>query len=333
MEAGGVRLFRYRDPEEVDRTYKGELTPDRIRLNGRTLPLLAIATVDVEGDVLHLGISVPGGRQPRSLRIVGSNAGELRTSIAHTLDSWESTHPGVARGEDIRVQACPRCGDYIYLRGFPDSPQVYCGECDIVFTRGGQGPPEELEFTTCPLCGYYTKISPFRSFYLIFLCLPGLGHFMTSSVDAPDGRCHPCMRKDAWRMVLVNLLGCVAVPYGLYQLLRAYFFGTRRAFRQLDAANMAARKGRAEEADALYRGLLERGTSNAGVELNRGQARLAASDAAGALDRARDALRTCANYARALDLSVVALRALGREGDAESLARAWPRPGLDLTQP
>jgi hypothetical protein len=142
MEAGGVRLFRYRDlaapPEEVDRIYKGELTPDRIRLNARTLPLLAIAAVDGDGDVLQLGISVPGGRQPLSLRIVGSDAGELRTSIAHTLHSWEASHPGLARGEDIRVQPCPRCGDFIYLRGFPDSPQVYCGDCDIVFTRGGR---------------------------------------------------------------------------------------------------------------------------------------------------------------------------------------------------
>ena len=132
MIPGGVQMFRYRDllasPENAARTYKGELTPDRIRLDGGTLPLLAIASANANGGVLQLQVNMPGGPRPMSLEVVSSNAGELQSTIQHAIQSWESAHPGRSRLHTFRVQRCPACGTYVNLSGFS-----YFG--------GGGGPP------------------------------------------------------------------------------------------------------------------------------------------------------------------------------------------------
>src|SRR5688572_24026748 len=129
MIPGGVQMFRYRDllasPENAARTYKGELTPDRIRLDGGTLPLLAIASANANGGVLQLQVNMPGGPRPMSLEVVSSNAGELQSTIQHAIQSWESAHPGRSRLHTFRVQRCPACGTYVNLSGFSESPQVY----------------------------------------------------------------------------------------------------------------------------------------------------------------------------------------------------------------
>ena len=95
----------------------------------------------------------------------------------------------------------------------------------------------------------------------------------------------------------------------------------------LTDANALARAGRLGEAESLYQTILAGTTHDAGVHFNRALARSAVGDWAGCLDAVNATWADCSNYTPALTLALKALKALGRDADANALRARWASAG------
>jgi len=274
----------------------------------------AIATVDREGHTHQALFSITSG-----------SADGLRAELGLCRSrAWAESHREelveAGRGHEFRSAICPHCQAAIDLTSMPRTPQVYCPFCKTVGTLDSpQGPIKaEAQYRLCDTCGMYSKPRKFTIFYFYFLFV------MYGFYQQETWRCPACMRGEAWKMLLGNLLFVIGVPVALIQLFRSYG-GTDigSLFPGLDAANLKARKGDIAGAIEGYRRILREHPVAAGIKFNIGQAALSKNDLAGAAGILEHALHDCANHQPSAAALATCYERLGETEKLHELRKQW----------
>lgn len=187
---------------------------------------------------------------------------------------------------------CPECRSTVDLSGREQTPQTWCPYCDALFTLGADAPRDEASFSCCDQCNLYSQPKAFTVFYFWFALVAFGYEYQVKRM------CNVCMRKEVWKMLLVNFIFLVGTIPSLVQVIRAYFGGSKlsTSFRELDSANSAAHKGDFQSASALYQRILEKHPHSAGVFYNLGLAQFNAGDLGNAASALKASLNACINY-------------------------------------
>lgn len=215
--------------------------------------------------------------------------------------------------------ACPFCKATIILIDTPYSPQVFCEHCETLFSRDRDDLANiERHFRVCNGCGMYSRPRSFSVFYFYFLVFTyGFHH---DSVI----RCSACMRKAAWKMVVGNLFGLLALPFALVQLKRAYSTKSLAGvFEGLDDANAFASRKKIELALDKYDQVMDRVPVNAGVKFNIARGLILKQDYEHARQLYEMSLEDCSNYWPAIMGMVECLELLGDERQLAATRKFW----------
>ena len=219
---------------------------------------------------------------------------------------------------------CPFCKSTIMLVDTPHTPQVYCEQCETLFSRNREAIGEiERYFRICKGCTMYSRPRHFSVFYFYFVIVTfGFHHDSTF-------QCSACMRRSAWKMVLGNLFGLLALPFALVQLRRAYATKSLTGiFEGLDDANGLAARKKIELALDKYDEVMDRVPLNAGIKYNIGRGLMLQGDFQHARQMFEMSLEDCANYWPSIMGMVDCLEELGDERGLAEMRHFW-NPGSD----
>lgn len=214
---------------------------------------------------------------------------------------------------------CPFCQATIMLVDIPDTPQVYCKYCETLFSRDRRDIGDvERHFRICKGCGMYSRPRHFSVFYFYFLIFTfGFHHDSTF-------QCSACMRRSAWKMVIGNLFGLLALPFALMQLRRAYATENLTGiFQGLDDANGLAARKKIDLALDKYDQVMDRVPVNAGVKFNIATGLMLQGDYDHARQMFQMSLEDCANYWPAIMGMVECLEVLGDEQQLAATRTFW----------
>ena len=266
------------------------------------------------------------------LMVLGNRFNEIHHSLnrilRHRVSQEERAR--LARKGDaraFRMQECHQCQAAVVLSGLPVTPQVYCEVCDSLSTIAGSASQVAFErhYRVCGECQMYSHPRKFTTFYLYFLFV--IYGFWNKTIFC----CPACMRGKAWKMLMVNTLGLVGLPFAMVQLYRAY---SRRSvkgpLRGLDDANILASKGKIDQALKGYDQLLDAQPVNAGLKYNVGIGLLQKAELEHAQRMFELSLEDCSNYGPSVYGLMATLEAQGKEQELQSLRRFW---GNDVESP
>jgi len=305
---------------------KGVVDEEAVTLRDVRIPVGAIVACDVRGSYLVLVVAQEGGEAAQIVvhtgqaKRVREQVGRLRSAVVSEMHRKELE----ARGEGhlFRQQSCPSCGATVDLTGMDETPQVYCGYCDSITTlRSPEGvtvTEVERGFRLCDECAMYSAPRQFTIFYFYFLLVVYGWRSRTT------WRCPGCMRGEAWKMLLGNLIFVLGVPTSLVQLFRSYG-GTSIGglYPGLDRANLRAARGDLAGAIEAYQKVLDRRPVSAGVKYNIGQALAREGEPADASEMFEMALADCGNYQPAASGLAACYEQLGEDEKLADLRRRW----------
>ncbi len=326
--------FKYKDINEKGQpmglfSSKAVLTRDSLVMARKTIPLVDVVGADGHSHNAVIVWRGPSGYANQEAFRVTS--GGLKNVLRHVNSSCSRAKAARRKQQLIaedkldayREWNCPECQSVVDLSGREVSPQIWCPYCDILVTQNGNPPRGEVSFHTCDQCGLYAQPKPMTVLYFWFAVVAFGYQYEIRRM------CNVCMRKEAWKMLLVNFLFVVGVIPSVFQLLRAYFGGSKlsSAFRELDSANAAFHKGDHMTASMLYRRILEKHPDQAGVHFNNGLAQLGMGSTEQAMESFGAALNACINYEPAYGMLE---RLLHEAGNGEKLERLRRRcDGVD----
>ncbi len=279
---------------------KGSLSSEAgLALKEGTFPSDAIGRARVHtGSIVLLefadaaiALEVYGGKAKRLVRSLNAMAS------AHHAEAAREQLFQRGAGHDFRSATCPHCSSTIDLSRLPSSPQLYCPYCETL-SEGGAVDRELARYRVCGGCGYFAEPRSFTEFYFYWLV------FVFGFRWNRHELCSSCMRGTAWKMLICNSIFVLGVPVALSQLWRAYFGGSHSSplFPSIEAANLAARAGRREQAEDMYQRIVAGTTRAPGVHYNRALASLGADDFNAADACLQQSLRECANYVPAFEV-------------------------------
>ena len=125
-------------------------------------------------------------------------------------------------------------------------------------------------------------------------------------------------------MFFGNLIFVIGVPVAIVQLIRSYGGSIGSGpFKELDSANLKARKGNVLGALEGYRSILQRLPYSAGIKYNLGLSLLQQDDKQRAAESFRVALEDCSNYVPAYQLLAHCYEQLGETEKLEELRLMW----------
>jgi hypothetical protein len=179
----------------------------------------------------------------------------------------------------------------------------------------------DVDYRLCDRCGFYSSPIRYTATYFVLNVFSWREHYS----------CHVCMRRETWKMLLVNLLPpFFGFVFAVIQAVRAYGAGMMDAYLpELVRANARAAKGRVAQARVLYETMLERLGVHAGLRYNLALAHAKATQWQECLKASYEALRDCSNYGPAANLVVQALTNLDRKDEAERFSKTWGMPTAD----
>lgn len=293
----------------------GQLTQDELRLKDITIGAGRIVGAESRDKRLQIVFNDPasGGATAVVIEVYKPAVLKLERAINriasdHRLLRRQQELAGQGRANEFRTAVCPNCDATLDLTGHTDTPELFCAYCGAVHNTG-VAPKEQARVQVCDACGYYAFPRGITCFYFYFLIFFYGFHYRRKHM------CSSCMRTEGWKMLAGNLIFVLGVPVALVQLSRAYFGGAAMssAYRGIESANAAARKGKVERADAGYHKVVDRLGVSAIARFNEGLAHANANDLEGAARAWEDALVSCSNFAPAAQSLAVALHAQGRD--------------------
>lgn len=315
---------------------RGRYDGETLVLDDARIPSSLIIETAVRDNCVAVAALTPQGTPATWL--FGPSSKKLAARLKTALDVarsrvWAEMHRREleerGRGGTFRAEECPHCGAMLVLTTMPRSPQLYCRFCQSLSTDSSEPDPVpgEAELRLCDECGMFSKPRRFTILYVYFLI------FVYGWWSKATWRCPACMRGEAWKMLLGNLLFVVGVPVALAQLIRSYgMTDIGGPFRGLDKGNIKARKGDFEGALAQYRAILERVPHCAGLKYNLGLALLQQGDRQRAADSFHASLSDCSNYAPAYLQLRRLLEELGDAKRLQALKSIW-EPADEEFQP
>lgn len=265
------------------------------------------------GALTHHAFRVTGGGLSNVLRRI--NQACSRAKAGHRREYLSQQ----GRDAEYRDWTCPKCGSVVDLSGLEQTPQCWCPYCDALFTLTGEAPANESSFSCCEQCNLYAQPKPFTVFYFWFILVAFGYQYQVKRM------CNVCMRKEVWKMLLVNFVFLVGTIPSLVQVFRAYFGGSKLSagFRELDGANAAAHKGDFAAASNLYQRLLEKHPHSAGVFYNLGLAQFNEGNLDNAASALNASLNACINYAPAFSALCNLLETTGDSARLEHTRRRF----------
>ncbi len=334
--------FKYRSLDERGRVKVG--LRRKARFDGRTLVLgkeefsgaCLKAAHHEKGRLILLIESRPGELEARGFeinpRVVMETVQRFNRMLsARDAEARRQALSAAGRAAEFRVETCPQCRCTVDLSCLPRTPQAYCPYCDVMWHVDDTTAPEDRHYRVCGHCGYFARPRTFTSAYILFALV-----FVAWQTQKSQ-RCHNCMRREAWRMLLINAVTLVGVPLAAGQLVRAYWGGTKRSLRygDLDRANRLAKRGSIEEADRLYDELEQRLGVCAGVRYDHGLAfyERGAAQWEEAATHFLAALGDCANYPLAFNALRQCYESLGRHDELRELLDVWNIDLASMSRP
>ena len=223
------------------------------------------------------------------------------------------------KGNAFRTAKCSVCTAVVDLTGFDETPLCYCPYCEGIpaTEHGDEAIPKG--YRLCDRCQFYSSPIRYTSIYVILNVISSQEHYS----------CHVCMRRECWKMLLVNLLPpFIGFFIGLFHASRAYGAGMMDSYLpELIRANAYANKGRMTQARPLYDAMLNRVSRHPGLRYNLALGYSREGDWELCAESARAALRDCSNYTPAANLLILALTRLGEDAEAQRFQHAWGVPG------
>lgn len=311
----------------------GSFDGEMLQLDDTQIPADAILDLRIRQDKIYLWLRSASDQWVKSgFVLLGSRLNEIHyalNGIRRQQLIEEERHRLSEQGDiqEFREQACRQCQAPIILSGLPVTPQVYCEVCDSLSTTTGSESQLAFEshYRVCEECLMYSHPRKFTTFYIYFLFVI-YGFWNKTTICCPA-----CMRGEAWKMLMVNTLGFVGLPFALGQLYRAY---SRRSVKGplegLDSANILARKGRIDQALDGYDDLLDAQPVNAGLKYNVGIGLLRKAEPEHAQRMFELSLEDCSNYGPSVYGLMNALEAQGKQEELEGLRRLW---GIGIEPP
>lgn len=332
--------FRFVNQESGETAHGGSglFDGERISLGGFAIAASDLIEFTNQEDTFYFLIertvsgSEAGQPQRLAVEIYDTDRERLRSAInaARSSSAAQKEQERLidqGQGDLYHDAKCPFCQATIVLTGLPETPQVYCVQCDTLFSRDRSGIGDiERHFRRCSNCEMYSRPRSFSVFYFYFLVIT-FGFHYDSAI-----RCSACMRSAAWKMVLGNLFGLFGFPFALIQLYRSY--STRSlsgVFEGLDDANALARSGKVELALDKYDEIMDRVPDNAGVKYNIATGLLVQRDFAHAEQMFELSLEDCANYSPSVVGLVMSLHEQGKTDEIEAVSQQWNQRHAEST--
>lgn len=320
--------FKFLDGDGKEQGFfskKGAFDGRHLKLDGDELPVEVVLRAERRFNRLFLVILRSDGPPGTiGMAITKGKAGNLardlnRESSQRWADLERRGLEEAGQGETFRAETCPYCEATVTCSGFPRTRQIYCKYCDSLATLGDQRPRGESSLGLCDSCNYYASPQPFTTFYFYFLLI------VYGFSSNKRYMCHSCMRGEAWKMLLINLIFILGVPFALIQLVRAYQGGRMSMpdFPQLDAANAAAKAGKWSKAQPLYEAICARLPAAAAVRYNQGLCLLEAERLREATDAFELADHDCSNFPALGNQLLGLYERSGREDAAAALRQRW----------
>lgn len=194
------------------------------------------------------------------------------------------------KGDQFKAVKCPQCQSAVDVSELPSSRYTYCRYCETVFSNN---PEEQLDGATyhiCTNCSMFGRVKGYTEAYFIFLVFAY--RYSYKRVYLCDNCAHDLFKK----MLLRNFIFILGIIPSVYVKLSSVT-GRSAAARTLNRANALARKGKAEEAAAVYQQLYDHYPQHPALLMNEGLAYVNARDVNNALTRFKHSLDACANYA------------------------------------
>lgn len=320
--------FKYLDEEGNETGFfskKGSFDGQTLVMDGAEIPVEAVLRSERRFNRLFLGVlQEEGGVASLPVAITKGSAGKLSQEINRESSvRWAKMRREALEeeglGETYREETCPYCDAVVVVSGFPRTRQLHCDYCDSVATLGEKRPRGEDALRLCDECGYYASPQAFTTFYFYFLLV------VYGFSSNKRYMCHSCMRGEAWKMLAINFIFVLGVPFAIYQLVRAYQGGRLSSpdFPGLDAANALGKGGKWERAAPAFEQICQGLPAAAGVRYNQGICMHHAGNSAGAEAVLEAALADCSNYAPAAGVLLEVYGRLGRTSRLEELQTQW----------
>jgi hypothetical protein len=280
------------------RAAKGSLDDEGLKLKDRMVPATSILSAHTRDKRVVFGHIDPSNGQPTGMvvEIYGAKVADLakaynRIGSQAGIQRRQAELEAQGRGHEMEVSSCQCCSASIDMTGFPDSHEVYCPLCSNI-SSGSVPPAEQEKIRVCDKCGYYAVPRGITCFYFYFLLVVYGFRWQRKHM------CGPCMRSEGWKMLAGNAIFLLGVPVAITQLIRAYAGSAlaTTAYKGLERANLAARKGQADDAARRYDEVSQRLGGSAIALFNKGRGLAMANRVNDAAHAFEDALQSCSNF-------------------------------------
>lgn len=295
---------------------KGVLGDDGLKLRDKEIPAAALISAEARDKRVVLAHREPAKGEPvvLVLEVYKVGAKEVakacnRIASRASLERRRMELESLGRDSEMQIAECQSCHASIDLTGFPETPELHCYFCDNVSTDAVKLKEQE-KIRVCDKCGFYAVPRGVTCFYFYFL------FFIWGFRSQRKHMCGSCMRTEGWKMLAGNLLFIIGVPVAITQLCRAYFGSaiSTSAYKGLERANIAGRKGKADIAADRYEEIAARLGGSAISSFNKGRAFAQINRVEDATRAFEESLLSCANFSPA----------------AQGLAACYAMQGLDL---
>ncbi len=303
---------------------RGSFNGEQIVLGPTTIPIFAVNRAVARFNSMVISVAQRGGTSANVLLTIRSaNREQLVQKINQIASVMQATRRKEAlddagRGDLFRTEICPHCQAMVDLSGFAETPQFHCAFCDAIVTPAEPIPGEQF-YHKCGKCLLYSRPQVFTIFYFYFLV------FIYGYRSRHVFMCRPCLRKEAWKMVVGNAPFVLGFPFAVIRLAQAYRDGTKpgAAFSGLNRANALVSAVKYKKAAQHYERMEAADPQVAGIWFNHGTALLRDGKTAEAAGVFGHALAVCANYPDAFQGLAECYRTMRADQELASLAAQW----------
>lgn len=239
--------------------------------------------------------STSGGHLAIEVRKVGAQTLERyinRRCSAREIEQQRQRLTESGKAHLFRTTTCPSCQALIDLSELERSSYTYCRFCDTVFRDGSKdpaAPQPPSSYRICTECAMFDRVKGYTEFYFYFVLVAYGFSYKRRHI------CDGCAGRLFWKTFFANLLFLLGLPSAIAIKLKS-LRGRDPELKQLSAANALARKGRIQEAAAVYETLYQRHPDHPGLLFNQSLGHLAGQDPSGALAYAQRSVKACRNY-------------------------------------
>lgn len=194
------------------------------------------------------------------------------------------------KGSEFRVVTCPHCGATVDVSLLNQTPFVYCRYCESIFQEHGNLKTIGEQYRLCDECGWFDRVQGYTEFYFYFLLVIYGFRWQRRHL------CDTCVNRLFWKMLIINFIFILGIFPTIWLKIQS-LKGRDKDLQELAKANSLGKRGKSQEADAIYSHLLDRYPHHPGLLLSQGFAHLKSQDASGAWNFLQKSLQGCSNYA------------------------------------